>query len=66
MGGVASPSSAGNSIWLYLQHTLPPALGARQWGHERAATAGESSPLCGASAGSFASKGSPCCLCWVC
>lgn len=35
MGGAASPSSAGNSIWLYLQHTLPPALGAWQCGDTR-------------------------------
>lgn len=30
------------------------------WGHERAATAGESNPLCGAPTGSRSSKGSLC------
>ena len=35
MGGVASPSSAGNSVRSHLQHTLPPSLGARQRGDTR-------------------------------
>lgn len=66
MGGVASPSSAGNSIWLYLQHTLPPALGAWQCGDTRGLPLQERTVLCVVLLqGVFPQRGARACLCWV-